>query len=226
MKVNGKCRICEKSFSNSGISRHITNELKKAPEGKNIHYHLKITGGPYFLHLLASDKLGMADLDDFLRDIWLDCCGHLSDFIIPGQEPDFSFDLEYKPPKIMGASLKKVMHKGFKCRYVYDWGSSTELNIVTVAEYSLAIKTKDIVLLSRNEPFEHKCEMCKKDADYISLEAMYDIENPFYCEDCTEKRSFPYSEEMCMPITNSPRMGVCAYTDDTEPRYPFKLVEL
>lgn len=224
LKVEGKCRICEKSFSGSGISRHITNELKKAPVGKNAYYHLKITGGPYFLHLLASDKLDMGELDDFLRDIWLECCGHLSDFIIPGYEPDFSFD--NKPPEIMGKSLKEVMSKGFKCKYVYDWGSSTELEIVTVAEYALAFQTKDIVLLSRNAPFDEKCNICQKDAEFISLEAMYEIDNPFYCEDCTEKRSFPYSEEMCLPVTNSPRMGVCGYTDDTENKYPFKLVKL
>jgi hypothetical protein len=46
-------------------------------------YHLLVEGfyAPrYWLHLEVPSKFTLDALDDFLRAIWLECCGHLSAF--------------------------------------------------------------------------------------------------------------------------------------------------
>ena len=38
----------------------------------------------HWLHLEAPASVQLQLLDDFLRDLWLECCGHLSCFTIDG----------------------------------------------------------------------------------------------------------------------------------------------
>lgn len=39
------------------------------------------TGSPiYWLHVTARREAKLAELDRLLRDVWLECCGHLSEF--------------------------------------------------------------------------------------------------------------------------------------------------
>ncbi|MGH7490400.1 MAG: hypothetical protein ACREMY_33035, partial [bacterium] len=41
-----------------------------------------VPGTPYWLDLDVKESSPMRQLDEFLRDIWLECCGHLSCFEI------------------------------------------------------------------------------------------------------------------------------------------------
>jgi len=48
-----------------------------------ILYHLQVQddwGGDFWLHLEMPGKATLEDLDYYLRAIWLECCGHLSQF--------------------------------------------------------------------------------------------------------------------------------------------------
>ena len=48
-------------------------------------YHLQVQdawGGAYWLHLEMRGSATLEDLDFYLREIWLECCGHLSAFEI------------------------------------------------------------------------------------------------------------------------------------------------
>ncbi|MEO7020414.1 MAG: hypothetical protein ABI234_09720 [Ktedonobacteraceae bacterium] len=50
-------------------------------------FHLFVEGTyrpDYWMHLEVPAAVMLVDLDDFLRDIWLECCGHLSEFTIKG----------------------------------------------------------------------------------------------------------------------------------------------
>ena len=88
LKSEGKCYYCNKSFSGSGIGRHLSSHLKaiqKENPSNEKSFHIKVRGGGlYFLHLLISEKTTLYTLDSFLRLIWLECCGHLSSFEIKG----------------------------------------------------------------------------------------------------------------------------------------------
>jgi len=49
----------------------------------------------YWMHLEVPTTITLADLDGFLRDIWLECCGHLSSFSIDGISYKSHLDPEY-----------------------------------------------------------------------------------------------------------------------------------
>lgn len=38
----------------------------------------------YWLFIEVKETATLKDIDDFLRDIWVECCGHLSEFDIDG----------------------------------------------------------------------------------------------------------------------------------------------
>ena len=79
LKSEGVCIYCGKKYSKQGISRHLSTHLNQLPASeKHTALHLRVDGGPYFLNLLVDAKATLSTLDEFLRDIWLECCGHLS----------------------------------------------------------------------------------------------------------------------------------------------------
>jgi hypothetical protein len=95
--LTGKCNLCGRSYSRRGMTRHVTSCLKKhgsgiAPGTKAAKqakaFHLVVEDRyllDYRLHLLAPTSALLEDLDSFLRWIWVECCDHLSEFLI-GQD--------------------------------------------------------------------------------------------------------------------------------------------
>jgi len=52
---------------------------------KEKFFHLLVEGRylpEYWMHLLVTADISLKKLDTFLRDIWLECCGHLSAYTI------------------------------------------------------------------------------------------------------------------------------------------------
>ena len=93
----GICNFCHGEFSKSGMSKHLeTCEQRAVAEAKaggrqNIQktrrFHLVVEGRylpVYWMHLDVTTGSTLATLDRFLRDTWLECCGHLSAFEIGG----------------------------------------------------------------------------------------------------------------------------------------------
>lgn len=90
----GTCNLCGKDFAKNVISRHIKKCLPKAYRqeqtasagGKTQKtFWINVWGKclpEYWLHLEAPAASKLEDLDAFLRNIWLECCGHLSAFTI------------------------------------------------------------------------------------------------------------------------------------------------
>ncbi|RCW52126.1 hypothetical protein [Halanaerobium sp. ST460_2HS_T2] len=86
------------------------------------------------------------------------------------------------------------------------------MNVVNVFK---AEERKDkISVLARNNQPEIKCSHCDNPAEYICPDCIYNGLG-WYCSDCLDK----HEENNCMwdsknllPVVNSPRVGVCAYT--------------
>lgn len=142
----------------------------------------------------------------FLREVWLECCGHLSEFTIRGvryssyeEQDDFWGDA----PESMAIPLSKVMDKNDKFEYVYDFGSSTELNLQVISSRKGAVN-ESIRVLARNNPPLFECIKCKGSATQICQEC---YEN--YCDECLKIHEC--EDDYAMPIVNSPRTGVCGY---------------
>jgi hypothetical protein len=151
----------------------------------------------YWLDVAVSPETTLTELDHFLRNIWLECCGHLSEFSTSG-----------RPVRVLRPSLKvsEAFGRSKSIDYVYDFGSSTQL--VIKRGKSVPAQGKGVTLLTRNEPLEHRCNECDLPAVAICLECSLE-EDSLFCEE--HEQSHECGEESLMPVVNSPRMGVCGY---------------
>ncbi len=164
------------------------------------------------LEMPADDTLQM--LDQFLRNAWLECCGHLSAFTIEGErytvQPMNDFFLGLRE-KSMNFPLSRVLNPGLKFRHEYDFGSTTELALKVVSEREGEFRGKTVQIMARNNPPEILCQLCGKPAVAICTQCVYEDEG-WLCEEHAEEHEC--GEEMLLPVVNSPRVGVCGYTGE------------
>ena len=77
----GQCQLCEKTYKKSGMSRHLRKCVQSGTEdfpdevGENVYFVVVESKDLplWWLHLALNDDTTLEDLDDFLRDIWLEC---------------------------------------------------------------------------------------------------------------------------------------------------------
>lgn len=173
-------------------------------------FHLKVEAQynpKYWLHIEIPAKATLKDLDRFLRDIWLECCGHLSSFDIMGT----TFISEVMEPgdRSLNATLEKVIAPSMAFEYIYDFGTSTELLLTVMSARVGNMKGKDAKIMARNDPPEILCEICGKPATVVCSQCVYEGSG-WLCEQCGKKHEC--GEDMFLPVVNSPRVGMCDYT--------------
>ena len=250
LKSHGKCIFCNKDFAKASITRHLSAHLKEkaitGAQGKSFQLKIEVNprygSAPYFLSLWMDGIATLNDLDNFLRRIWLNCCGHMSAFTNPKNArrgiwslldlDEFTRDIENMGFENrmddangeipMERLAKEALTKDLKLNYEYDFGSTTKLQITVVDEFPIRADEK-IVLLSRNEPLEIMCEKCgKKPATQLCTICMCDGSESAFCDSCAKKHAKKcndFADYAAAQVVNSPRMGVCAYdggTTDTE----------
>lgn len=221
-KTKGTCKYCGKEYTKTPMVKHILSckgrrlasegEINKKQLG---HFVLLINdkiGKQYWLIVEMKDTASLRDLDQFLRDIWLECCGHLSGFDIEGvryeSSPQISDGWAF-PVKGMSSKLQNLLEPGMTFEHSYDYGSTTELTISVIEHRMGPAKKEKVTILSRNHPITYVCEICqKKTATVICLECIYDGAG-LLCDDC--QKDHECDEEMLSDIYNSPRTGVCGY---------------
>ena len=123
--------------------------------------------------------------------------------------------LEMVEDRSLDVSLEKVLKVGHKFSYEYDFGSSTDLTlkVLTEREGALLIQDEDedtIEILARNNEPAILCKVCSKPARFV-VGGFFDVEENAFCSKKCVKKSGEDSE-MLLPVVNSPRVGVCAYT--------------
>ena len=171
----------------------------------------------YWLFVELSDNCLLYDLDSFLRDIWLECCGHLSSFRINNQSYESQIDEFTRNSKTMRIKLNRILQTGMPFEYIYDYGSSTELTIKVISFLPSIINKKEklIKIASRNNEIRSKCIKCEKEkASEICAVCLYEAGriHSSFCKKCIKQHKC--GEQMALPITNSPRSGKCGYTGD------------
>lgn len=232
-RSKGKCKYCGKEYTLGYMNRHLSSckerkERLAAETGskKCGYFELAVYGKynrDYWMFIEMRETATLKDLDTFLRDIWLECCGHLSAFEIDGisyevqSYDDFGWG---EPSKSMNYQLKSVLEKGMTIDYEYDFGSSTDL-MITVVNYRIGYwKKEKLTILSRNNPLELICDECgEKPAVVVCGECACEGAG-LLCEDCAENHAC--GEEMLLDVCNSPRMGVCGYNGSA--MYPDQFV--
>ena len=221
-KTKGKCKYCGQEFAKAYVMRHLKSckERKRSLEAQTgtercRYFQLIIYDrfdDDYWLAVEMQEDATLQDLDQFLRDIWLECCGHLSAFLINGISYEIEPDYDYywdEPTRSMDCELKEVLEEGMRFSYEYDFGSTTDL-LIRVSGVRDGVKTGEaITILSRNNAEEWMCDHCHtQKATQICGFCVWEEERMF-CDECAEEHSC--GTEAMLPICNSPRMGVCDY---------------
>lgn len=176
------------------------------------------------LQVVAQATFGK--LDRVLRDIWLECCGHMSAFRFPqkpvrlpaSRDPAQRFAAMMRggfrgdngdDKQLMRQAVDTRLAPGVKFNYEYDFGSTTELSLRVVEQRPSVFPKAGIHLLARNEPPEIPCAVCQKPATQICVECDGQGDGAL-CESCAAEHEC--GEDMLLPVTNSPRLGVCGYS--------------
>lgn len=234
----GTCAFCGKSFSKSGMTRHLqTCDARavdsRSPErrGQARHMHLLIEGThnpEYWMHveLPASSVLG--ELDYVLRVVWLECCGHLSQFHI-GRTRYVSYRQEtarywgVPEPELQSevdmwsVRLSSALAVDSRVTHEYDFGTSTYLNLRVVSERKAKVGDGAVRVLARNEPPVVRCGTCGQPATLVCSMCSWD-ESGWLCDQHAKAHDCGW--EGLLPVVNSPRAGMCAYTGPLEEYAP------
>jgi hypothetical protein len=110
----GVCRFCQGGFAKSKMTQHLKSckarfaEMAEQDGHAQRLFHLFVEGTyrpGYWMHLEVPAAATLSDLDDFLRDTWLECCGHLSEFEIDGvsysSQPDDGWSMGFDGPMLL-----------------------------------------------------------------------------------------------------------------------------
>lgn len=219
----GMCRNCGYVGTKASMTKHqaVCEARSGGGQGQHEVYRLRISGSDrpqYWLDMEMPVNATLDDLDGFLRGIWLDCCGHLSEFTI-GPQDDYDDFNPFKPTRrSKQPTLNKPLNVGDKFGYTYDFGSSTELKVQVQARETVGGKAQEKVrLLARNLPPALACSECGVPAEWVHSWD-YDEETgapTFYCNNHGKR-----TRDEQLPVVNSPRMGVCGYDGGNDDAWP------
>ncbi|WYD81637.1 MAG: hypothetical protein V8K32_04470 [Candidatus Electrothrix gigas] len=221
-QTRGACAFCGRQMTGNGMVKHLSacpkrKEILSAQENKpgkkEKIYHLKIQDAwliDFWLHLEMCGSATLQELDSYLRSIWLECCGHLSQFSLgSGMGEEVAMDTR----------ISTLFQTGMMLTHIYDFGNSSETQIKVVSEREGKPMTEHpIYLMARNElPAVETC-VCGEPVAWLCFDcANEEDEVALLCNKHAKDKK--YADYTLMPIVNSPRTGQCGYQGPAEPPY-------
>lgn len=217
----GKCEFCGGEFGKAQMTRHLANCPQRAGTAPTSRakaqparlFHLIVEGRYepiYWMHLEVPADISLNALDQFLRNKWLECCGHLSAYTIDGvryaSDVDPMWGLDDR--NMRGVKLGAVAGPGAKFYHEYDFGTTTELNLRVVGEREAEARRNEIRLLAQNVAPVIPCDNCGAPASEVCSQCIYEGRG-WLCAECAPAHGC--GEEMLLPVVNSPRVGMCGY---------------
>ncbi len=218
----GTCIYCGKETAKGGITKHLAacpqrqEAIAKAEQKKAASetlYHLRIQDAfrsEFWLDLEMRGAKTLQDLDVYLRAIWLECCGHMSQFSGSGLARQIG----------MRRNISEVFQGGGELTHIYDFGTSSETLVKLVGmREGKPTTSRPIALMARNNLPEDQCIECGQRATHLCIECL--TEEDTWGTLCDEHaQSHPhdnYGEPL--PLVNSPRLGMCGYDGPAETPY-------
>lgn len=178
----GTCIYCGAVYTRAGTTKHLAvcserqaaiEATEQAGGAKESLYHLvarSAYSNDFWLHLEIAGSRTLNDLDHYLRAIWLECCGHLSQFSIGGWQGD-EIDMRLR--------IAQVFKPDVELTHIYDFGTSSYTLIKAVGTRTGNPTTSHpIALMARNLMPENKCIECGQPAGWLCIECL--IENDIW----------------------------------------------
>ena len=222
-QTKGTCAFCAQVIAKQSVAKHVSActgyqalvaQAGQKPGASEILYHLRAQdayNNAFWLDLEMTGSATLKHLDGYLRAIWLECCGHLSQFSVGGWRGE-----EIAPRR----KISTVFQPGMKLTHIYDFGTSSETVIKVIAtREGTPITKRPIALLVRNQMPESPCMECQQPAAWFCHECL--IEANIWGTLCdTHAKTHPH-ENYGEPVrlVNSPRLGMCGYDGPAEPPY-------
>lgn len=179
----------------------------------------------YWLYLEIPADAPLTLLDSFLRAVWVECCGHLSNFEIDGVRYEVDTGMVDGMRNFFGAPraqsmrryhLGNVLQVGQTFHYQYDYGTTTYLQLKVVGEREGPRPKEPVRLLARNYAPMYRCVRCGERAEWVNAWREYEP----LCR--THAQEHPDGEDAFLPVVNSPRVGECGYTGPEDDRLNFE----
>lgn len=224
-RTRGACSYCGRELTRSGMARHLSTCEKRGAviaaadqkPGEAIPLvHLQVQpawGGDHWLHLEVNGTATLKQVDTYLRAIWLECCGHLSEFSFGGWGAEKAG---------MSRKVAQVFRPGVEVTHIYDFGTESVTLLKALGSREGKPTTRHpIALMARNETPSYLCQECGGPATHLCLECAYEYDEEQPGTLCGKHaRAHPhedYGEPML--LVNSPRVGMCGYEGPAEPPY-------
>ena len=222
-QTKGKCAHCGHEIAKGGVIRHLSvcvawkellTKAERKKGGSQALYHLRIQAvwsSQFWLDVEMRGNSALEHLDQYLRAIWLECCGHMSQFVSGGRRGE----------KVsMRQHITDVFEPGMELTHIYDFGTSSEtlIKAVSVRE-GKSVTSHPITLLVRNVMPESVCIECDQPAGWLCLECLYEEDE--WGTLCDKHAKTHPHKDVGEPIAlvNSPRLGMCGYVGPAEPPY-------
>ena len=223
-QTRGACGYCGREYSKWYMRKHLPTcerraevvaEFDQKPGGaRSSLAHLRVLDvyGDFWLDLEMQGSATLEELDQYLRAIWLECCGHLSMFCNGGwaEEDEFS----------MKTRIDRIFQPGVEIVHYYDFGTTSETLVSAVAvREGKPTTAHPIALMARNHPPAFTCMECAQPATHFCVECIYEHDaSGTLCRQHTETHPHDdYGEPLS--LANSPRTGMCGYDGPAEPPY-------
>jgi hypothetical protein len=219
----GTCAYCGEDILKRSVTKHLDKCSKRleslqtaasSSRPEELIWHLRVQDTfvkDFWLDLEMAGSATLEKLDKYLRAIWLNCCGHLSQFTIGGWRD-----------AIVGKARKvdSVYEPGIVLRHLYDFGTTSETDIIFAGYRKGKMTSKHpLALLARNKMPLAVCQECGQPAKWLCVECQAEENIPGLL--CAEHaREHPHENYGGpMPLFNSPRTGKCGYEGPAEPPY-------
>jgi len=219
--TRGRCYFCRKTFAKSGMAKHLAscperqqsqvrqNKQSQAETERILHLFVEGDDRPeYWQHVELPETMTLLKLDRWLREVWLECCGHMSAFHIGGQSYARQADKELGFRSMQRVWLGNLVGRGDRFGYDYDFGTMTTLRFKVVDEREGVFGKERVEPMAVNEPPDIRCQ-CGAPATQVCGLCLAGDESYAFCDTCAPDHEC--GEEMLLPVLNSPRMGVCGY---------------
>lgn len=219
----GTCAYCRQEMGKSAVAKHLSacperQAIIDKAEGKKVGsqwlYHLRVQDAwqkQFWLDLEMRGSGTLEDLDYYLRGIWLECCGHMSQFSVGG----------WRGQEISKRRrVDQIFKPGVALTHIYDFGTESETLIKAVeTREGKPTTARPVALMARNIMPEAKCIECGQPAAWLCIECL--IEKNVWGTLCDAHKEKHPHENYGEPIglVNSPRLGMCGYDGPAEPPY-------